>query len=78
MYLVKQCYKNQDTKTQLQCYKYGSNNAISPFKQAKCYNDCPLENFKKFKQDHIFICQPSSQPASLSTGTDLEPIPLSI
>ena len=58
MHLVKQRYKNQDTKTQLQCYKYSSNNAISPFKQAKCCNNCPLENFKKFEQDHVFVCQP--------------------
>ena len=67
-------YKNQITKNLPQRYNYSSNNTISSFKQAKCCNICPLENFKKFKQDHVFVWQ----PASLSTGTDLEPIPLSI
>ena len=82
MHLDKQPYKNQNTKSQPQRYNYGSNNAISSFKQAKCCKICPLENFKNFKQNHVFVCQPAyqpaCQPASLPTGTDLEPIPLGI
>ena len=78
MHLDTQWYKIQNTKHLPQHYKYSSNNAISLFKQAKCCNICPLENFKKFERDYIFVLQPASQPACLSTGTDLEPIPLSI
>ena len=46
MHLDKQWYKNQNTKNLPQCYNYSFNNAISSFKQAKCCNICPLENFK--------------------------------
>ena len=74
MYLGKQWYKNQNTKNLPQCYNYCSNNAISSFKQAKCCNIFPPKNFKKIERDYVFVCQ----PACLSTGTDLEPIPLSI
>ena len=49
MHLDTQWYKIQNTKNLPQCYKYSSNNVISSFKQAKCCNICPLENFKKFK-----------------------------
>ena len=75
MHLHKHRYKNQNTKTLPQCYNYSSNNAIPSFKQAKDCNTCPLENFKKFEQDHI---SSDSLPACLSTGTDLEPILISI
>ena len=44
--LRKQCNKNQIAKSLSQHYNYSSNNAISSFKQAKCCNICPLENFK--------------------------------
>ena len=74
MHLDKQPYKNHNTKNQPQRYNYSSNNAISSFKQAKCCKICPLENFKNFEQNHVFVCQ----PACLPTGTDLEPIPLGI
>ena len=49
MHLDTQWYKIQNTKNLPQRYKYSSNNAISLFKQAKCCNICPLENFKKFE-----------------------------
>ena len=49
MHLDTQWYKIQNTKNLPQHYKYSSNNAISLFKQAKCCNICPLENFKKFE-----------------------------
>ena len=62
MHLDKQLYKNQNTKNQPQRYNYSSNNAISSFKQAKCCKICPLENFE---WNHIFVCQPASQPACL-------------
>ena len=62
MHLDKQQYKNQNMKNLPQCYNYSFNNAISSFKQAKCYNICLLENFKRFEQDHNFICQPASLP----------------
>ena len=55
MHLDKQWYKNQNAKNLSQCYNYSSNNAISSFKQAKCCNICPLKDFKKFRQDHIFV-----------------------
>ena len=55
MQLDKQRYKSQNTKSLPQCYDYSSNNAISSFKQAKCSNICPIENFKKFERDHIFV-----------------------
>ena len=54
---------------------YSSNNAISSFKLAKFYKIYPLENLKNLKRN-VFVCQPASQSAILSTGTDLEPIPL--
>ena len=72
MHLDKQWYKNQNTKNLPQCYNYSSNNTISSFKQAKCCNICPLESFKKFEQDHVFVCQPAGlpdcQPAYLSVN----------
>ena len=74
MHLDKQHYKNQNMKNQPQRYNYSSNNAISSFKQAKCCKTCPLENFKNFERNHVFIYQ----PAGLPTGTNLEPIPLGI
>ena len=49
MHLDTQWYKIQNTINLPQCYKYSSNNATSLFKQAKCCNTCPLENFKKFE-----------------------------
>ena len=55
MHLDTQWYKIQNTKNLPQRYKYSSNNAISSFKQAKCCNICPLENFKKFERDHVFV-----------------------
>ena len=61
MHLDKQPYKNQNTKNQPQRYNYSSNNTISSFKQAKCCKICPLENFKIFEQNHVFICQPACQ-----------------
>ena len=77
MHLGTQWFKIQNTKNLPQRFKYSSNNAISLFKQAKSCNICPLENFKKNRTRshfHLTACR----PASLSTGTDLEPIPLSI
>ena len=44
VHLDKRHYKSQNTKN---LHNYSSNNAISSFKQAKCCNICPLENFKK-------------------------------
>ena len=61
MDLDKHQYKNQNTKNLPQRYNYSSNKTISSFKQAKCCNICPLEKFKKFEQDHIFIYQPACQ-----------------
>ena len=58
MHLHKPWYKNQNTKNLPQRYNYSSTNAISSLKQAKCGNTCPLENFKKFERDDIFVCQP--------------------
>ena len=55
MHLDAQWYKIQNTKNLPQHYKYSSNNAISLFKQAKCCNICPLENFKKFERGHVFV-----------------------
>ena len=55
MHLHTQWYKIQNTKNPPQRYKYSSNNAISLFKQTKCCNICPLENFKKLERDHIFV-----------------------
>ena len=55
MHLHKHRYKNKNTKNLPQHYNYSSNNAISSFKQAKCCNICPLENFKKFERDHVFV-----------------------
>ena len=75
MHLDKQPCKNQNTKNQPQRYNYSSNNAISSFKQAKCCKICPLENFK-ILNEIMFLS--ASLPAYLPTGTDLEPIPLSI
>ena len=63
MHLDKHRYKNQNTKNQPKRYNYSSNNTISSFKQAKCFNSCPLENFKKFEQDHVFVSQPAGLPA---------------
>ena len=37
---------------------------VSSFKQSKCCSICPLENFEKLKQDHIFVYQPACQPVS--------------
>ena len=54
------------------------NAMTSALKQANCCNSCPLENFKKFEQNHVFVSQPAGLPTCLSTGTDLEPILLSI
>ena len=68
MHLYRQ--RNKNTKNLPHCYNYSSNNTVFSFKQAKCCNICPLENFKKPNE--------ISQQASLSTGTDLEPIPLCI
>ena len=47
MHLGTQWFKIQNTKNLPQRYTYSSNNAISLFKQTKCCNICPLENFKK-------------------------------
>ena len=55
MRLTLTMYKNQIAKNLPQRYNYSSNNTISSFKQAKCCNICPLENFKKFQQDHVFV-----------------------
>ena len=75
MHLDKQCNKIRIRKTYLNTItSYSSNNTYPLFKQVECYNICPLWNFKKFEQNHIFVCQPSSLP----TGTDLESIPLCI
>ena len=63
MHLDTQWYKNQNTKNLPQSYKSCSNNTISLFKQSKCCNICPLENFKKFEQDHVFVLQPAGLPA---------------
>ena len=49
MHLDKQPYKNQNAKKLPQRYKYIFKNAISSFKQAKCCNICPLQNFKNFE-----------------------------
>ena len=70
MHLHKQHYNNQNAKNLPKRYYYSSNNAISSFKQAKCYNIHLLENFKK-NYNKIRVSSDS-----LSTGTDLEPIPL--
>ena len=59
----KQQYKNQNMKNLPKHYNYSSNNAIPSFKQAKCSNICPLENFKKFEWDHVFVWQPTGLPA---------------
>ena len=75
MHLHKQRYKNQNMKNLRHHYNYSSNNAISSFRQAKCCNIYPLENFKNLNK---ITFSSHSQPASLSTGTALEPIPLSI
>ena len=75
MRLDKQPYKNQNAKNLPQRYKYSSKNTISSFKQAKCSKVCPLEKFKNLERNYIFVF---SQPASLSTGIDLAPIPLGI
>ena len=61
MRLDKQPYKNQNMKNQPQRYKYSSNNTISSFKQAKCCKICPLENFKNFERNHIFVHLPACQ-----------------
>ena len=58
MQLDKQLYKNQSIKIHLIGI---TNNAMSLFIEAKHCNICPLENFKEFKQYHIFFCQPASQ-----------------
>ena len=71
MHLNKQCYKNQNKKNLLQYFNYSSNNAISLFKEP---NICQLQNFTNLKLNHVFVCP----PASLPTGTDLEPILLCI
>ena len=55
MHLGTQWFKIQNMKNLPQRYKYSSNNAISLFKQAKRCNICPLENFKKFERDHVFV-----------------------
>ena len=64
MHLDKQPYKNQNTNNLPQRYKYSFKNAISSFKQAKCYKLSPLKNFKNFEQNYVFVCQPASQPAN--------------
>ena len=46
MHLDKQHNKNQNVKNLPQRYNYSSNISISSFKQIKCCNICPLENFK--------------------------------
>ena len=59
-------FKNQNTKNLPQRYNYSSNNTISSFKQAKCCNTCPLENFKKTRMRlhfHLTACLPASLPA---------------
>ena len=73
--VCKQRHKNQNTKNLPRCYNYSSNNAISSFKQAECSNICPLENFKNLNE---IMFSSDSQPACLSTLTDLKPIPLSV
>ena len=55
MHLDKQRYKNQNAKNLPERYNYRSNNTIPSFKQAKCCNIRPLENFKKFERDHGFV-----------------------
>ena len=50
MHLDTQWFKIQNTKNLPQCSKYNSNNAISLFKQAKCCNIRPLENFKNLNE----------------------------
>ena len=62
MHLHAQWHKIQNTKNLPQCYKYSSNKAVSLFKQARCCNICPLENFKKsneitFSSDSLPACQ---------------------
>ena len=64
MHLDKQLYKNQNMKYLPQRYNYSSNNTISLFKQVKFCKICPLENFKTFLQDYVFICQPACQPVN--------------
>ena len=66
-----QWYKIQNMKSLPQHNNYSSNNAISLFKPAKYCNICPLEYFKK---SNIITFSSDSLPASLSTGTYLEPI----
>ena len=63
MHLDKQCYKNQCEKpTYLSAITTAlAMLAISSFKQAKCCNICPLENFKKFGQDYV---SSTSQPVN--------------
>ena len=59
MCLKQQLHKNQNTKILLQPYKSNSNNATSLFEQAKCFQVCPLENFKKictFSSDSLHAC----------------------
>ena len=55
MHLGIQWFKNQNMKNLPQHYKYSSNNTTSLFKQARCCNICPLENFKKIERDHVFV-----------------------
>ena len=65
MHLDKQPDKNQNTKNPRQRYIYSSKNTIFSFKQAKCCKVCPLENFKDFDQNYIFVySQLASQPAN--------------
>ena len=56
MHLDKQHYKNQNMRNLPQHYNYSSNNATSSFKQVKCCNICPLENFNKIT--YLFASQP--------------------
>ena len=61
MCLDKQPYKNQNMKNVPQHCKYSSNNAVSSFKQAKCYKVCQLENYKNFEQNTKFTFLSASQ-----------------
>ena len=63
--LLTALFKNQNMKNLPQCYKYSSNNALSLFKQAKCFKVCPLENFKILnKIKFLSASLPTSQPAN--------------
>ena len=66
-----QHYKSQNTKNLPQRYNYSSNKAMSSFKQVKCCNICPTENFKNFEQIYgmfLSASQPADQLASHQTA----------